>query len=468
MWICPACQAQNDRGFICKSCGYDDHTNFVKHLTAVAVPLSLRKGLHRQKDFHVVKKDIYSLQAAAATGDGDAAYVVGCCYYYGYGVRQNKDVVEHWWKKAWELKVAAYEKGAGGDPSWPMVRYYDMLYWKNYRKPREDPHVKQQLNETMATWQLSARKFGNVYAARRLAEDGGAWIFENQKGRWRSKEEVSLYWYKMAALLGDFGAAAYVGWRLLSKHKGEKERQEGLWWLSQAIDAKDPSAYMILAKYHMRQHQLAQSCYYFERAAEKNVPEAGQLLEILQMDENEVKTLESHARLFDDPVAKRRLALIYGYGIFGEKNEAKAVELITQAAKLGDREAMYMLGHCYDRGRFGIVRDRKAAVRWLEAAAAKGDVMAMSSLANLYQYTWSDVIGGLEKKKGFEMSRRAAVQDWCGEGQYRLARCYEHGDGTTADCEMASYWYKKSADNGYSEAVIKLKLFDFLGMIKAI
>lgn len=42
--------------------------------------------------------------------------------------------------------------------------------------------------------------------------------------------------------------------------------------------------------------------------------------------------------------------------------------------------------------------------------------------------------------------------------QYKLARAYETGDGVVKNIDTAREWYQKSADNGYKNAEVKLRL----------
>ncbi len=44
------------------------------------------------------------------------------------------------------------------------------------------------------------------------------------------------------------------------------------------------------------------------------------------------------------------------------------------------------------------------------------------------------------------------------KAQYKLGRAYETGDGVNADLSTAKMWYQKSADNGYKNAEMKLRL----------
>ena len=42
--------------------------------------------------------------------------------------------------------------------------------------------------------------------------------------------------------------------------------------------------------------------------------------------------------------------------------------------------------------------------------------------------------------------------------QYKIARAYESGDGVEKNLSTARMWYQKSADNGYKNAEVKLRL----------
>lgn len=42
--------------------------------------------------------------------------------------------------------------------------------------------------------------------------------------------------------------------------------------------------------------------------------------------------------------------------------------------------------------------------------------------------------------------------------QYKVGRAYESGDGVEKNLSVAREWYQKSADNGYKNAEVKLKL----------
>jgi uncharacterized protein len=57
---------------------------------------------------------------------------------------------------------------------------------------------------------------------------------------------------------------------------------------------------------------------------------------------------------------------------------------LTQAAEIGNAEAMTLLGKLYWEG-WGVAKDQDKARKLLEAAAARGDIDAMAGLADISQ-----------------------------------------------------------------------------------
>ena len=57
-----------------------------------------------------------------------------------------------------------------------------------------------------------------------------------------------------------------------------------------------------------------------------------------------------------------------------------------------------------------------------------------------------------------ELYQQAADLGNC-VAQYNLANMYFHGKGINKDMEQASYWYKKSAKQGFDKAQNKLRNF---------
>ena len=66
------------------------------------------------------------------------------------------------------------------------------------------------------------------------------------------------------------------------------------------------------------------------------------------------------------------------------KDYAAAVAWWRQAARRGDVEAEYNMGHAYANG-IGVLKDYKVAAQWWQKAANKGYAPAMTKLGFLYR-----------------------------------------------------------------------------------
>lgn len=72
-----------------------------------------------------------------------------------------------------------------------------------------------------------------------------------------------------------------------------------------------------------------------------------------------------------------------------QKDYAKAVPLLNAAAEKNDPRAFNALGILHLQG-FGVSKDERAAVQWLERAANAGNLNAMNGLASLYSRGTAD------------------------------------------------------------------------------
>ena len=71
-----------------------------------------------------------------------------------------------------------------------------------------------------------------------------------------------------------------------------------------------------------------------------------------------------------------------GNGKGCDQNLTKAVELYEKSAQLGNSDAMYNLGECYETGD-GVTKDFNKARKWYTKAAAQGDEDAQTILETL-------------------------------------------------------------------------------------
>ena len=98
-----------------------------------------------------------------------------------------------------------------------------------------------------------------------------------------------------------------------------------------------------------------------------------------------------------------------------KKDEAKAFNLLSEAAESGHVMAQEELGLRYLKGN-GIQKDPSQAVRWLEKAAEQGSAAA----------------------------------------QYRLALCLQAGEGIEKNNSLAAAWFEEAASQNYTDTQYKL------------
>lgn len=73
-----------------------------------------------------------------------------------------------------------------------------------------------------------------------------------------------------------------------------------------------------------------------------------------------------------------------------------------------------------------------------------------------YYLTGNDSLGiYMNEEKGVELIRQAAERGNA-PAQFRLALCYEEGQGVSQDYAQAIYWWRKAAEQGYAWAQYSL------------
>ena len=152
--------------------------------------------------------------------------------------------------------------------------------------------------------------------------------------------------------------------------------------------------------------------------------------------------------------AQYELARRYDYGNFGglAQDKEKAFEWYKKAAENNHRDSQYQLANCYFFG-LGVIKNLEKAKYWYIKAAEAGDECAKIRLMNneLKRIVLKDI-----SKSDIERYITEANQGNI-DAQYRLAYCYEIGNGVNKDISVSIYWYKKAAEKGHSGAIKKLK-----------
>jgi localization factor PodJL len=152
-----------------------------------------------------------------------------------------------------------------------------------------------------------------------------------------------------------------------------------------------------------------------------------------------------------DAKAQFVLALRYAEGRGVDKDDAKAVSLVTKAAQQGLVVAEYRLGAIYERG-IGVPKDLVQARNWYEKAAKGGNRKAMHNLAVLYADGVAIGQNFQEAARWFRQGAEYGLAD----SQYNLAILLERGMGVEKNLAEAAKWYAIASGQGDSGAAERL------------
>lgn len=170
-----------------------------------------------------------------------------------------------------------------------------------------------------------------------------------------------------------------------------------------------------------------------------------------------------------DPEAMEKVAMSYLNGENGaEADPEQAVYWFRKLAEAGIPTGQFNLGLHYAKG-FGVDRDFKTALRWMQKArengdpdaadiieklsraveaepkAKAGDAQAQADLANTLMFLGNslDQAGpGKDYAEAFALAEKSAAQN-NGDGIWVLALAYEHGRGVKQDTEKAIQLYAR-------------------------
>ena len=141
-----------------------------------------------------------------------------------------------------------------------------------------------------------------------------------------------------------------------------------------------------------------------------------------------------------------------GHQAFEEKDYAKALPLLRQAAEAGNADAMVDLGRMYARG-LGIEENDTQAVSWFRKAAEQNHAGGQYWMGVMYRFGEGVT---RDYTQAYEWYLKAADQNYA-NAQYAIAQFYEYGDyNLPQDYTKAYEWYKKAADNGSDGALVAL------------
>lgn len=174
-----------------------------------------------------------------------------------------------------------------------------------------------------------------------------------------------------------------------------------------------------------------------------------------QVDDARARELLEEAAADQDPISVMWKARVYSRGRMGfpqDEDEARRLAAsvigdVERAAADGIVEAEFLMGTAYDEG-LGKEENADSATAWHRRAASAGYVLGQHNLGNAYA-----------AGRGVPRNPALAVEWWTlaaskGDAvtQLRLGEAYESGTGVTADMAEALRWYGMAAQAGNREA----------------
>jgi len=174
-----------------------------------------------------------------------------------------------------------------------------------------------------------------------------------------------------------------------------------------------------------------------------------------QMDDARAHELLLEAAADNDTLSRMWLARVYSRGrMFFDRDDARAGqiagEVIDEVRRLAEgnhHEAAFLMGTAYAEG-LGVEESQELAMAWYYRAADLGNMLAQHNIGNAYHE-------GSNAPRDLGMAaywfHRAAGQ---GDAlpMFWLGQFYESGDGVEQDREKALYWYRESAQRGRADA----------------
>ena len=158
--------------------------------------------------------------------------------------------------------------------------------------------------------------------------------------------------------------------------------------------------------------------------------------------------------------AHARIGWYYERGIGTRINRKKAFYHYKTAYEAGDKRAIESLGRCYARG-IGTAFDFNKASKLLSIAREMGSHSADKELFRIYENKKRHMLRSLYStamrlyyNKKYDLARNmleVCMSMGLGEATYSIGCLYEFGITTTADRRVALRFYKKAAEQGFTD-----------------
>jgi TPR repeat protein len=386
----------------------------------------------------------------AEKGNADALFLLGVASESGQGTEQSREKALEYYRKASEAghKESTYrrclillsgdnekeraeareslEKAAKDDPA--VAGRFLGEAWLRGRLSKEPDYDK------TVFWWSNAAAAGDAVSIQLLAR-----LYEGAFGFAEKKDiKKSLDAYRKAAGLGNAGAMAALGSRLLNGDASIRSEKEGREWLNKAIEAKEYTAYLALGDYEeVAKKDLKAALNEYEKGDDAGqidctLRRAGAYLSGKGVEKDEPRGVRLLEKAAGSGAAAAHLKLAQ-IRLSGDKPDInKGYGHLISAATTGLAEAANELGLFYLSGKLGVA-DGAAGVAWLTRAAQAGFAPAQNNLGTLFER-------GMGVQQSFANAGQLyslAANQGNGPATLALARMYAQGLGTAQNLPKA-------------------------------
>lgn len=382
------------------------------------------------------------LLSCAELGDKRCQNQLGIWYEDGIGTEQNYRLALEWFQKAAEQDYPSafgnigelYRKGHGVDrDNKKAVHYY------------KEGTDRKQSGCTM--------RLGQCYL-------NGIGVDVNKDLAFKLFTESSLQGYAPAMFM--LYGCYLNGWGT------EKDENVAIKYLKKATKEKHAKSCYILASYYqegksVEKNEQKSLKLYIDSAKRGYAPAQEKLGDIYRQglfgkEESPKKSFNWYLKAAEQGRASAQFYVGYFYasGYGTKKDEKLAFEWYTKSAEHNSPAALNNLAFCYEYGK-GTGIDLEKAVRYYEESAKLGNITAQKNLANCYRYGT-----GVESdsNKVFYWTLEAAKNGDV-ESQGKISLYHLRGYGTNISHEEALLWYAKyySKNNHISNVGEAFKFF---------
>lgn len=393
----------------------------------------------------------------AATGDENAALLLGLLYDRGIGVKADPGQAITWYQQAGQNSVSdfilgtysAEGKGIAQDKTKGMEQLQKSIDDKFSYADFNMAVLQKQNEQDFLPNLIRSYKLGNSHAGIVLAD---FYLAENSDPE---KMQEAKQIYTGLAEKGDQYAQLKLGFMLEKGLGSEPNLAEAQRWYSASAEQGNPLAQYLLGQFYQLgengepDYNLAKQWY--EKAAPA-LPEASVALGFIDetVNDNYAQAFKAYeqAAAKGDALGIYDLALMYLYGKGTPVNYQKARDLFVEASTHQVHEAMNQLGAIYFNG-LGQSRDTQQALSWYKKAADLGNDNALYQLGLLSE---TGVITKLDFNDAIKYYQQSAAKG-NEKAMLALARMYHYGLGVERNPKMAASLYEKLAarQNAYAQ-----------------